>query len=1056
MLGGCGGEAATSAAATGEAPGLRVVRVEPWGAAAAAGIEAGDVVESWRMTGASPDTAGVATDPLELLWSEHDAARSPVTLVVRRGLRREEKMFADAGWAMVVRPALPSAALAAWERAVAGGGAGAWAELERRAVADSRIAGAWAAWRRGIAATSSVEQAEEAAGAFQRARDRAGSPRIVALLHAEEAQAFWLATQYTRAGAPWQAAATALRELDSGSPPLEPESEIAIGGFGGSPLLGRVLTARARYLEWQRRAEDARELLAEAEEILQVHPQARTLHVEVMARRASEAWTSGDLEQARSIYLTALALLRPGDPLHAGFSQMLGRLLKDQGEYEAAIEQYREALAVDRGTPRGRGAVAGANNSLGLLNKKLGNFERAERYYRRALELFPPGGAAEAGMRNNLGNLALRRGDLELAATYHRQALELRRVIQPESASVASSTSNLGAVLRLRGEHEEAAKVLEEALALKTALAPDSLLVASTLLESGLNQLALGDRDAAARMVSRACEIQRALVPSSLDLGSCLLALGDVSEHAGDRQRAVELWQQGLAMVEKLRRRVPSELGKARFSAQFDAHYRNLVFAYLEAGEPERAFVTLEAARARMLRALLQQHGEQAARLTSPELLEARRRVETGLERSLGQLGSLHPVDDAARIREIQQRRQRLESEREELNERLYRSVRGLERIEQVPSISLDRIRSHLPAGSVGLLYMLGDQRSYVFVISGETSRLAAVELAVGRVELARRVDVFRGLLERGRDSATLEAALVEQGSDLFELLLAPVTLHLEAASQLYISPDTELARLPFAALIRSREPLRFVAEWKPHAVVPSLSSLVELREEQADRPEPELEWLGVGAPDLARSAPARARGLGALPGSRRELETLAGLFGGMTMTLTGGAATEAAARAALPRGRYLHFATHALLNRRFPMSSSLVLSSGDLETERDDGLLHGWEILGTSALAAELVTLAGCETGRGAEWAGEGLIGLAQAFHYAGTPAILASQWRVGDAWVGTLTEAFYRELLAGSRPMDALAAAQRRLIASASGPEAAMAHPFYGAAFTFFGVSD
>ncbi len=107
MLGGCGGEAATSAAATGEAPGLRVVRVEPWGAAAAAGIEAGDVVESWRMTGASPDRAEVVADPLELLWIEHDAARSPVTLVVRRGQRREEKLFADAGWAMGVVPALP-------------------------------------------------------------------------------------------------------------------------------------------------------------------------------------------------------------------------------------------------------------------------------------------------------------------------------------------------------------------------------------------------------------------------------------------------------------------------------------------------------------------------------------------------------------------------------------------------------------------------------------------------------------------------------------------------------------------------------------------------------------------------------------------------------------------------------------------------------------------------------------------------------------------------------------------------------------------------------------
>lgn len=48
----------------------------------------------------------------------------------------------------------------------------------------------------------------------------------------------------------------------------------------------------------------------------------------------------------------------------------------------------------------------------------------------------------------------------------------------------------------------------------------------------------------------------------------------------------------------------------------------------------------------------------------------------------------------------------------------------------------------------------------------------------------------------------------------------------------------------------------------------------------------------------------------------------------------------------------------------------ALVLSAGeDGAAERDDGLLHGWEILEIPTLAAELVTLAGCETGRGAEW---------------------------------------------------------------------------------------
>ena len=995
------------------------------------------MIESWRTA----DATGVADDPLQLLWLERDAARRPVTLTVAKGRRREEKTFEDAGWEMALAPALPARARAVYERVMAAEGdhPDAWDELERSADLPAP-AGAWLAWRRGIAAAASVERGDEASAAFARARELAGRPEIVALLHAEEAQAFWLGTQYHRAGAPLTVAETALREL------------------GQIPQLGLSLVRRARYLTWQGRHQESRAALDEAGQVLQANPRADVLHIELLVRRASLAWTEGYLMQAENAYRLASARFsRSEHPFRAEVCQSLGTLLREQGKYEEASEWYREGLAVGRATPWERNVAAGLNNSLGNMHKNLGNFERAEWFYGRALELFPSGGAAEAGISNNLGNLALNRGDLALAATYHRAALELRRAIQPESPSVASSTHNLGVVLRQQGEHAEAAVMFEGALALKTELVPDSLLLASTLRESGLNLLALGDHEVAKRSIARACDISRALAPDSLDHGRCELSLGDVSLALGHRQQAIDLWRQGLGVIERLRMRVPSEQGKARFSAQFDGHYRALASAYLEDGDAEQAFRTLEAARARMLRALLQQYGDQAALAQSPGLLAARRRVEARIGRTLRGRSRLHPSRDAARIREIQQQLQGLESQREELNERLYRSVFGLERIERMPAISIERVRGQLPVGSVGLLYALGPSKSHVFVVRGASPTVEAVELPVGRREIARQVDIFRGLLERGRVSATLETALIAQGHGLFETLLAPVIEHVEAASRLFIAPDTELNGLPFAALVRSREPLRFVAEWKPHAVVPSLTSLVELREGQVDRPEPDLEWVAVGAPDLSNPTSARARGLSALPGSQREIETLARLFGDRRVTLTGAEATEAATRAAMPRGRYVHFATHALLNRRFPMSSSLVLSSSRLDpTERDDGLLQGWEILEIPTLAAELVTLAGCETGRGAEWAGEGLIGLAQAFHYVGTPAILASQWRVGDAWVGALSEAFYRQLLAGESPMAALASAQRSLIASTAGPNAAMRHPYYWGAFTLFGVGE
>jgi tetratricopeptide (TPR) repeat protein len=742
------------------------------------------------------------------------------------------------------------------------------------------------------------------------------------LLHVEEEQAFLISWQREKveAAAVAVAATGALRRFDA-----------------TSPLLGFALGYEARMLVWQRRLDEARRALGEAEAILEAHPRSRALRLALLVRRATIESAAGDLEQAIAAYRSALELPgSPQDPQRAWIGTDLGAVLERQGEYEEAAEWCRRALVLEPRTAREKVVLAGANNRLGLLSKQLGDFERAERYYQNALELYPEGGVAEAGIRTNLGNLAQLRGDFETAEATLRKALDLRLALQPGSPAVASSYHNLGVALRKLGQLEAAAAMLEKALAIKEESVPESLLTATTLEELAQVKLKTGDTESAAELISRACAISRALAPDTVDFGRCTLLSGNVAVAAGRREQAMELWREGLAVVEKLRERVPSEQGKARFSAMFDAFYRNLACGYLEEGDTVRGFLTLESARARMLRALLQQYGDRAALAASPKLLEARRRQDAEIERTLGHLASLHPVTDAEKVREIHLRLRALESEREEINERLYRSARGLERIERISPISLERIRRALPVGSAGLFYSVGTEHTDVFVVRSisESPGLETVTLDLGRADVEARIDIFRSLLERGRDGGVLEPAVVEQGHRLYEDLLAPLADKLESVSRLYVAPDAALAELPFAALVRSREPLRFIAEWLPHAVVPSLGSLVELREE------------------------------------------------------------------ARPRG-------------------------GDAELRPE---------------------MAGCETGRGAEWKGEGLIGLAQAFHYVGTPAVLASQWRVGDAWVGELTSAFYGELLAGREPMVALAAAQRQMIATSPGPDgASRSHPYY-----------
>ena len=69
-------------------------------------------------------------------------------------------------------------------------------------------------------------------------------------------------------------------------------------------------------------------------------------------------------------------------------------------------------------------------------------------------------------------------------------------------------------------------------------------------------------------------------------------------------------------------------------------------------------------------------------------------------------------------------------------------------------------------------------------------------------------------------------------------------------------------------------------------------------------------------------------------------------------------------------------------------------------------------------------------ETALGEEIRGEGIVGLARAFFYAGAPRVVVSLWRVDDRSTSSLMEEFYRQhLLHGLAPAAALRQAQIRM---------------------------
>jgi CHAT domain-containing protein len=115
---------------------------------------------------------------------------------------------------------------------------------------------------------------------------------------------------------------------------------------------------------------------------------------------------------------------------------------------------------------------------------------------------------------------------------------------------------------------------------------------------------------------------------------------------------------------------------------------------------------------------------------------------------------------------------------------------------------------------------------------------------------------------------------------------------------------------------------------------------------------------------------------------------------------------------------------------------------------QKHDGMLRAFEVLDAGQAAAEMVVLSACETGLGKTLKGEGLMGLVWVFLATGTKTLVVSQWQVNDLSAARLMAAYYRHLLKGLPPAEALRRAQVELLS-----QRPFYHPYFWAAFAVWG---
>lgn len=131
----------------------------------------------------------------------------------------------------------------------------------------------------------------------------------------------------------------------------------------------------------------------------------------------------------------------------------------------------------------------------------------------------------------------------------------------------------------------------------------------------------------------------------------------------------------------------------------------------------------------------------------------------------------------------------------------------------------------------------------------------------------------------------------------------------------------------------------------------------------------------------------------------------------------------------ALSGFRYVHLATHGIVDLEHPELSGVVFSRFNKEGQPQYGYLRFYEVPDLN-LAADLVVLSACQTGVGKDVRGEGLMALTRGFMAAGAASVVASLWKVDDNATAELMKRFYQEMFINhKKPSAALRDAQLSL---------------------------
>lgn len=440
---------------------------------------------------------------------------------------------------------------------------------------------------------------------------------------------------------------------------------------------------------------------------------------------------------------------------------------------------------------------------------------------------------------------------------------------------------------------------------------------------------------------------------------------------------------------------------RAGFMSRFVDQYHEIARWYLEdLNDVVQAYNIIEQARSRTFAESVADAATDFSSMTDDALLVELNEASARYQRAEADMNRNQTTEASQELRDA-------ELSYEIVMSKIRSSSYLFERYHNPEPLKLEQARKLIDRGTAVISYAV--TKTHLIGIAFNTTRsthwTVALDQASGSANLSKTITDFRIAIENGRPLTEIN----RYGEELKAMLIDPAGDVINGASNLIFVTDGPLSSLPFEVLPRGNAYL--VSDFNLK-YVPSMTVYSLLPDEQTGYDRDIFILSNPEFGDLDQYSSFVNTPLTRLPHTRIEADSVAAGFSGATR-YHGPAATEEVIRAHdLSRYRYIHLATHGIINMQHPRLSGLVLAaSGQGSAGGNDAFLRVPEIH-TLKLNAELVVLSACNTGLGQILKGEGVLGLQRAFFMAGTRSVMSSLWSVQDRSTASLMGRFYREL--------------------------------------------